>query len=159
MRLPPLTICCGFSFALGCGVSFFLVGSSILLSMVVQQLFVILVFSQEMSAWSSTPASLYPPDKIPWTGHKTYTCRFQQDRQPLIVIQKRSFIMDVKWTYSPWLTVCYLTLLVVYFAILKCLTSRLLSLKVLRFYLQHLCYLSFFKITFPFKQYKYPLFF
>ena len=71
---------------LDAGYLFFLVGSSILLSMVVQQLFVILVFSQEMSAWSSTPPSLYPPDKIPWTGHKTYTCRFQQDRQPLIVI-------------------------------------------------------------------------
>ena len=50
----------------------FLVGSNILLSMVVQQLFVILVFSQEMSAWSSTPPSLYPSDKIPWTGHKTH---------------------------------------------------------------------------------------
>ena len=62
------------------------VGSNILLSMVVQQLFAILVFSQEMSAWSSTPSSLYPPDKIPWTGHKTYTCRFQQDTQPIIVI-------------------------------------------------------------------------
>ena len=42
--------CCGFPFALGHGVSFsfyFLVGSNILLSMVLQQLVAILVFSQE----------------------------------------------------------------------------------------------------------------
>ena len=75
--------CCGLNKSV---YVFFLVGSNILLSMVVQQLFAILVFSQEMSAWSSTPSSLYPPDKIPWTGHKTYTCRFQQDTQPIIVI-------------------------------------------------------------------------
>ena len=42
--------CCGFLFAFGHGVSYlfyFLVGSNILLSMVLQQLVEILVFSQE----------------------------------------------------------------------------------------------------------------
>ena len=37
---------CGFSFVFGCGVSFW-VSSSVFLSMIVQQLVVILVFSQE----------------------------------------------------------------------------------------------------------------
>ena len=41
--LPPH---CGFSFVFGCGVSF-LVSSSVFLSMIVQQLVVILVFLQE----------------------------------------------------------------------------------------------------------------
>ena len=44
MILPLLPSCWGFSFALGCGY-IFLVGSVILLSMVVQQLVVILEFS------------------------------------------------------------------------------------------------------------------
>ena len=56
---PPPPSHCGFVIVFGCGVSF-LVGSSVLLSMVVQQLVVILVLSQEMSACSSTPPS--------WTG-------------------------------------------------------------------------------------------
>ena len=43
---PLLPSHCGFSFVFGCGVSF-LVGSSVFLSMAVQQLVVILVFSQE----------------------------------------------------------------------------------------------------------------
>ena len=43
---PLLLSHCGFSFVFGCGVSF-LVSSSVLLSMIVQQLVVILVFSQE----------------------------------------------------------------------------------------------------------------
>ena len=51
----------------------FLPAQSWFLSMVVQQLFAFLVFLQEMRAWSPTLPSLYPPDKIPWTGHKTYT--------------------------------------------------------------------------------------
>ena len=63
----------------------FLPAQSWFLSMVVQQLFAFLVFLQEMRAWSPTLPSLYPPDKIPWTGHKTYTCRFQQDRQPIVI--------------------------------------------------------------------------
>ena len=55
--LPLLQSCWGFSFALGCGVSF-LLGSNILLLMVVQQWVVILEFSQEkMSACPSTPPS------------------------------------------------------------------------------------------------------
>ena len=54
MILLLLPSCLGFSFALGCGVSF-LLGSSILLSMVVQQQVVILDFSQEkMSTCPST---------------------------------------------------------------------------------------------------------
>ena len=54
---PLLLSRCSFSFALGCGVSF-LLGSSILLSMVVQQQVVILEFSQEkMSEHPSTPPS------------------------------------------------------------------------------------------------------
>ena len=53
---PLLSSCWGFSFALGHGVSF-LVGSSILLLMVVQQLVAILVFSQKMSAHLSTQPS------------------------------------------------------------------------------------------------------
>ena len=43
---PLLPSHCGISFVFGCGVSF-LVSSSVLLSMIVQQLVVILVFSQE----------------------------------------------------------------------------------------------------------------
>ena len=53
--LPLLPSCWGFSFALGCGVSF-LVGSNILLSMVVQQQVVILEFSQEKV--STCPSTL-----------------------------------------------------------------------------------------------------
>ena len=53
--IVPLPLsCCGCFFVFECGVSF-LVGSSVLLSMVVQQLVVILVFSQEeMSAHPSS---------------------------------------------------------------------------------------------------------
>ena len=48
---------CGFSFVFSCGVSFF-VSSSVFLSMTVQQLVVIPVFSKEgVSACSSTPPS------------------------------------------------------------------------------------------------------
>ena len=43
---PLLPFHCGFSFVFGCGV-FFLVNSSVFLLMIVQQLVVILVFSQE----------------------------------------------------------------------------------------------------------------
>ena len=43
---PLLLSHCGFSFVFGCGVSF-LVSSSVFLLMIVQQLVVILVFSQE----------------------------------------------------------------------------------------------------------------
>ena len=43
---PLLLSHCGFSFVFGCGVSF-LVSSSVFLSMIVQQLVVILVFLQE----------------------------------------------------------------------------------------------------------------
>ena len=54
---PLLLPHCGFFFVFGCGVSFF-VGSSVLLLMVVQQLFAILVLSQEeMSARPSIPSS------------------------------------------------------------------------------------------------------
>ena len=54
---PLLLSHCGFSFVFGCGVSF-LVSSSVFLSMIVQQLVVILVFSQEgMRARPSTPPS------------------------------------------------------------------------------------------------------
>ena len=52
--VPLLLSCYAFVFVFDCGVSF-LVGSSVLLSMVVQQLVVILVFSQEeMSAHPSS---------------------------------------------------------------------------------------------------------
>ena len=52
--ISPLVLSCrGFSFALGHGVSF-LLGSSHLLSMVVQQLDAVLEFSQERSAHPST---------------------------------------------------------------------------------------------------------
>ena len=52
----------GFSFVFGCGVSF-LVSSSVLLSMIVQQLVVILVFSQEgVRARPSTPLSSFLRD-------------------------------------------------------------------------------------------------
>ena len=48
--VPLLPFCCGFSFVLGCGVSF-LVGSSVILLMVVQKLVAILLLWQEkMSA-------------------------------------------------------------------------------------------------------------
>ena len=50
---------CVFSFVFGCGVSF-LVSSSVFLSMIVQQLVVILVFLQEgVRAHSSTPPSWF----------------------------------------------------------------------------------------------------
>ena len=50
---------CGFSLVFGCGV-LFLVSSSVLLSMIVQQLVVILLFSQEgMRARPSTPPSWF----------------------------------------------------------------------------------------------------
>ena len=53
--VPLLLSGCGFSFVFGRGVYFFLVDSSIVLSMVIQQLVGILVFSQEeMSASPST---------------------------------------------------------------------------------------------------------
>ena len=54
---PLLPSHCGFSAVLGCGASF-LVSSSILLSMIIQQLVVILVLSQEgVRAYPSTPLS------------------------------------------------------------------------------------------------------
>ena len=56
MIVPLLQSHCSFFFVFGCGVSF-LVCSSVLLSMVVQQLVAVLVLSQEMSALSSTPPS------------------------------------------------------------------------------------------------------
>ena len=56
---PLLPSHCGFSFIFGCGVSF-LVSSSVFLSMIVQQLVVILVFSQEgVRARPSTPPYIY----------------------------------------------------------------------------------------------------
>ena len=57
MIVPLLTFHCSFFFVFGCGISFFLVGSSVLLSMVVQQLVVILALLQEMSVHPSTPPS------------------------------------------------------------------------------------------------------
>ena len=57
MIVPLLPSHCGFSFVFGCGVSF-LVGCSVFLSMVVQQLVVISVLSQEeVSSRPSTPPS------------------------------------------------------------------------------------------------------
>ena len=57
MIVPLLPSYCGFFFVFGCGVSF-LVGPSILLLMVVQQLGVILVLlKEEMSTCPSTPPS------------------------------------------------------------------------------------------------------
>ena len=54
---PLLLSHCGFSFVFGCGVSF-LVSSSVFLSMIFQQLVVILVLSQEgVRARPSTPPS------------------------------------------------------------------------------------------------------
>ena len=53
--LPLLPSFWGFSFALGCGVSFF--GANIFLLMVIQQLVAILGFSQKMGAYASTPPS------------------------------------------------------------------------------------------------------
>ena len=56
---PLLPSHCGFSFVFGCGVSF-LVSFSVFLSMIVQQLVVILVFSQErVSARPSTLPSWF----------------------------------------------------------------------------------------------------
>ena len=61
--VPLLPSHCGFSFVFGCGISF-LVSSSVFLSMIVQQLVMILVLSQErVSAHSSTPPS--------WTNLQT----------------------------------------------------------------------------------------
>ena len=61
---PLLPSHCGFSFVFGCGVSF-LVSSSVFLSMIVQQLVVIPVLSQEgVNAPPSTPPS--------WTNLENY---------------------------------------------------------------------------------------
>ena len=55
LDFTPPTILLGLLLSLGCGVSFFLVGFTILLSMVVQQRIVILEFLQEkMSTCPST---------------------------------------------------------------------------------------------------------
>ena len=60
---PLLPSPSGFSFVFGCWVSF-LVSSSVFLSMIVQQLVVILVFSQEgLRARSSTPPSWFHPEQ------------------------------------------------------------------------------------------------
>ena len=57
--VPLLPSHCGFSFVFGCGVSF-LGSSSVFLSMIVQQVVVILVFSQEgVRARPSTPPSCF----------------------------------------------------------------------------------------------------
>ena len=54
--IVPLPLSCGFFFVFGCGVSF-LVVSSVLLSVLAQQLVEILVFSQEeVSARPSAPS-------------------------------------------------------------------------------------------------------
>ena len=53
--VPLLPSHCGFSFVFGCGISF-LVSSSVFLLMIVQQLFVILVLSQE--GVSTRPSTL-----------------------------------------------------------------------------------------------------
>ena len=59
--VPLLPSHCGFSFVFGCGVSF-LVSSSVFLSMTVQQLVVILVFSQEgVRARPSIPSLFLSP--------------------------------------------------------------------------------------------------
>ena len=59
MIAPLLPSHCGFYFVFGCGVSF-LVSSSVFLLMIVQQLVVILVFSQEgVRACPSTPPSWF----------------------------------------------------------------------------------------------------
>ena len=59
--VPLLPSHCGFSFVFGCWVSF-LVSSSVFLLMIVQQLVVILVFSQEgVRARPSTPPSWFLP--------------------------------------------------------------------------------------------------
>ena len=56
---PLLPSHCGFSFVFVCGLSF-LVSSSVFLSLIVQQLVVILVFSQEgVRAHPSTPTSWF----------------------------------------------------------------------------------------------------
>ena len=56
---PLLPSHCGFSFVFGCGVSF-VVSSSVFLLMIVQQLVVIMVFSQEgVRACPSTPPSWF----------------------------------------------------------------------------------------------------
>ena len=58
--VPLLLSHCGFFFVFGCGVSF-LVSSSVFLSMIFQQLVVILVFLQEgVRARPSTPPSWFP---------------------------------------------------------------------------------------------------
>ena len=61
---PLLPSHCGFSFVFGCGVCF-LVSSSVFLSMIVQQLVVILVFSQEgVRARPSTLPSWFRPARL-----------------------------------------------------------------------------------------------
>ena len=59
MISPLLTYCCGFFFVFGYGVSFFffLVDSSVLLSMVVQLVDILVLSQEEMSAHTSNSPS------------------------------------------------------------------------------------------------------
>ena len=66
---PLLPSHCGFSFVFGCGLSFF-VSSSVFLSMIVQQLVVILVFSQE--GVRARPSTL--PSWFRFSEHGNFEC-------------------------------------------------------------------------------------
>ena len=76
---PLLLSHCGFSFVFGCDVSF-LVSSRVFLSMIVQQLVVILVFSQEgVRARPSTPPSWFRP--LHWIINLSNTFLQLRDQQ------------------------------------------------------------------------------
>ena len=75
---PYLLSHCAFSFVLGCGVSFFWLHSNIFLSIVVQQLVVIFVFSHEKM--STRPSTLPSCGNVNWYSHygEQYTVSFKK---------------------------------------------------------------------------------
>ena len=76
---PLLPSHCGFSFVFGCEISF-LVSSSVFLWMIVQQLVVILVFSQEgVRARPSTPPSWFLEDIACIFLNYSFVCIYAQE--------------------------------------------------------------------------------
>ena len=97
--VPLLPSHCGFSFVFGWGVSF-LVSSSVFLSMIAQQLVVILVFSQEgVRARLSTPPSLFLSTNPFHNPHSKEKCgkRASQDEQGSLV---RLWVSRQAWAGS-----------------------------------------------------------
>ena len=120
---PLLLSHCGFSFVFGCGVSF-LVRSSVFLSMTVQQLVVIPVFSQEgVRARPSTPPSWFLPSPfISFSSliavakpSKTMLNNSGESGQPCLVLDLRGN----GFSFSPFRTMLAVSLSYMAFIILR----------------------------------------